>query len=152
MNNSITWEGLEYPLRNRSSDWYWAIGIIAVALSATFVIFSNYLFAILIIIGSMTLVMFAKRTPRLIRFEINEKGIISDKLFYPYDSLESFWIESGENGDRILFTCNHAFVQHVVFPLHDVSIDDVHSFLSSHLTEKEQFEPLSHRLMEYLGF
>ncbi len=149
---NISWEGLEYPLRNRSSDWYWAIGIIAVALSATAVIFANYLFAVLIIIGSLTLVIFAKRPPRTIHFEINDKGILSDKLFYPYTSLESFWIESSDRGERILFTCNHAFVQHIIFPLHDVSIDDVHALLSSHLAEKEQYEPLSHRVMEYLGF
>ena len=65
------WEAHEYIFQEKTSDWYWAVGIIAVSLAVLLIIFGNVLFALVVLIGSFTLSIFAARRPDLVRFEIN---------------------------------------------------------------------------------
>src|SRR3989339_740914 len=93
MNETISWETIEYLHREKTNDWYWIVGIITVSVALIAIILNNVIFAILIIVSSFTLSLFASKKPEIITIEIGETGITVGKNNYPYKELESFWIE-----------------------------------------------------------
>jgi hypothetical protein len=48
-NEKLSWSALEYEEKIRSSDWFWALGIIVVTSSVAAIIFGNYFFATLLV-------------------------------------------------------------------------------------------------------
>ena len=75
-NQQIVWEAPEYIFREKTREWYYALGIIATALLVVAILTSNLLFGIIIVLSVFTSVMFAQRPPNVIRYEINRSGII----------------------------------------------------------------------------
>ena len=59
----IEWQMPEYNEKERNNDWFWALGIIVVAASITSIIFSNYFFAILIVLSGFLIALFAVKAP-----------------------------------------------------------------------------------------
>lgn len=152
MKTPITWQAPEYYHREKSADWYWAVGIISLSAAATAIILGNALFGLLVIIGTFSLLLYASRKPSIVDIEINENGIKVGKIYYPYRNLESFWVEENHSYPKILLKPKKFFVAHTVIHIEDEDPTEIRDFLREHLTEEEQSEPLVHMIMEYLGF
>lgn len=154
MATQLQWQAFEHEHLHKSSDWFWALGIIAIAGAATAIIFSNILFAIVIIIGAFTLGMHAAKRPNLVSFKINERGVVIDNKLHPYSSLESFWVEdSNENiQPKLLVKSKKLLALHVVIPIEHVSSSDVRDYLAQYLAEEEDSEPLAQKIVEFFGF
>lgn len=148
----IGWEAFEYEPRNHTTDWYWAVGIISVSLAIVALFFGNVIFAILILLSAFTLCLFAAQDPQTINLEINEKGVIIEKRLYPYDTLQSFWIDEIPF-PKILLKSKKMFMPYIVMPLHDdLDRDEVRELLLRRIKEVEHSESIFHKIMEYLGF
>lgn len=143
----FSWEAPEYNFKEKTNDWFWALGIIAISATVAAFLLNNVLFGILILLGAFLLALFAAREPNTIRFEINENGIIIDKLFYPYKNLSSFYAE----GDILLIKSKKKLMQLLIIPL-EPEDNKVHDFLINYLEEEELEIPLSQIVMEFLGF
>lgn len=152
MKTPITWQAPEYYYREKSADWYWAVGIISVSAAATAIILENVLFGLLLIIGAFSLMIYASRRPEIIDIEINEKGVRMGRVFYPFANLDSFWVEENHSYPKILLRSKKVLVSHIIVHLENENPEDVREFLREHLPEVEQSESLAHTLMEYLGF
>lgn len=149
----LEWEAREYAYREKGGDWFWAVGIIAASLAITAVLFKNTIFAVLIILGAFTLMVFAKRIPRLVKFSVDEDGIRADKLFYPWSSLESYWVETGANEPpKLLVKSKRPLAPLIIIPLDDMEPDAVKTSLRDFLPLEKETEPLSQKIMEFLGF
>jgi len=150
---TIVWQTLEYQSRTKSGDWFWAIGIIAVSAAAAAILFKNFLFGILIIIATFTLMLQAARKPRLIQFEINQTTIAAGPVAYPFSSLESFWLDETNPTDRrLLLKSKNLTAMLIAIPLGDTEPQIIRDFLANRLTEAELHEPLAQKIMEALGF
>lgn len=151
---TLHWQTLEYEVRHRSADWFWAVGIITISGAVTAIIFRNILFALIILIGGFVLSFYAARPPREIDVVLSEEGILVEKFFYPYASLESFWVEEMHQRSRILIKSQKVMMPLIVVPINtqQVDSDNVHEYLSHYLPEEFQSESIFHRIMEYLGF
>ncbi len=86
--NPLHWQALEYEHRERNPDWFWAVGIITIALSVTAIILHNVLFAFVIVLSGFVLSLYAARPPREIDIVIDDRGVRVEKIFYPFHSLE----------------------------------------------------------------
>ncbi len=151
----ITWQALEYHHEPKGTDWFWAVGIVAVCIAITSIIYGNILFAILIMIATAALFMYAVRLPELIEFELNNKGVVIEEKMYPYATLQSFWVEDFDNRHphmKLLIKSQKLTMPLIVIPISGVHPEDIREFLLNYLVEEEQFEPLSQKVMEYLGF
>ncbi|HZS43198.1 MAG TPA: hypothetical protein VFA52_03210 [Candidatus Paceibacterota bacterium] len=151
----LTWQALEYHHEPKSVDWFWAVGIIALCIAVTSVIYGDILFAILVLIGAGSLAIYAVREPELVQFELNEKGVRIDRKLYPYATLESFWVEEHRNvhpRPKLLIKSQKITMPLIVIPIEEIHPDDIRNFILNYLPEEEHYEPLSQKLMEYLGF
>ncbi|OHA26433.1 MAG: hypothetical protein A3D52_02170 [Candidatus Taylorbacteria bacterium RIFCSPHIGHO2_02_FULL_44_36] len=150
---TIAWQTLEYQLRARSGDWFWAIGIVAVSLAITAILFKNFLFGILIIIAAFALILQAVRKPRLIQFTIKQTAVVAGQVVYPFSSLESFWLDETNPADvRLLLKSKNLTAMLIVIPLGDTESQTVKDFLAQYINEEELHEPLAQKIMEALGF
>lgn len=152
--NSFRFRAPEYYHRHKTSDWYWAVGIIALSAAATAVILNNILLALLIVLGAFSLTMYAAREPREHDIEITDRGLTIGKFLFSFSTLKSFWIEHHENA-RLLFKTSRVVMPHIIIPLNSLAEnerEDLRQFLTTKLIEEEQHEPLLEQLMEYVGF
>lgn len=148
----LSWEAHEYEYYEKTTDWYWSVGIIAVALAVVAVLMSNILFAVLVVVGAGTLILLARREPDVVEFELNSRGIVVGSTLYPYSTLDSFWVEDRFINDRLLVKSSKAVMPLIIIPIRDVHPAEVRNFLSVFLEEEEHEEPFSQKLMERLGF
>ncbi|MDB5264946.1 MAG: protein of unknown function with transrane region [Parcubacteria group bacterium] len=84
------WDGMEYTFDEKGGDWYWALGIIAVAGTIASVLFGNIILAFVILAASGTLALQTLRPPQMRHFSITEAGIVVDGRLHPYEEMLSF--------------------------------------------------------------
>lgn len=154
----LSWVAPEYEHIEHSADWFWALGIISLSLAVAFVIAGNALLSVIILLGVGSLLFYAKHPPKMMACELSKKGVRAGSTLYPWESLESFWVLDGHDGTKqihepkILITSKKSLMPHIVVPLSESSIEEVHQALAHMLSEVHQAEPLPDRLMRKLGF
>lgn len=150
----IHWQAYEYEPREQSGDWFWAVGIVTVAIAVTAIIFNDVLFAIIIILGGFALSLYAARPPHLIDIVVDDIGIRIDRSFYPYRTLESFWIEEQHGFPKILVKSQKLIMPYIVVPLNpeEQDAEDIHKILIRHLPEVFHSESVFEKVLERLGF
>mgnify|MGYP001606132662 FL=1 len=151
-DEKLIWSALEYEEKNRSSDWFWALGIIVVTSSIATIIFENYFFATLIILSGILLGFFAIKKPDTIIYELNQKGLMIRNRLYPYENIKSFWIQT-ELKPILFIHSERAFMPILSMPINETIAEDIHSImLSKNIAEVEMKEHASEKIMEALGF
>ena len=154
----IAWSALEYEEKERSKDWFWALGVIVVTSSIASIIFGNYFFAALLLISGLLLGFLAIKKPETITYELNQKGLkIKDQLFL-YENIKSFWVQTDHSGERkiksiFFIKTGRVFMPIIEIPIEDIMASDIHSImLSENVIEEEMKEHPSLKIMEFLGF
>jgi hypothetical protein len=148
----LSWETIEYLHKEKTSDWYWIVGIITLSIAVISIILNNVIFAILIIISSFTLSLFASKKPEIITVEIDNTGVTVGKNKHVYKDFDSFWIETRDAYPRILLKSKKIFMPFVMVLIEDVEPEEIHNLLSRYLPEEEHTEPLLEKLLLYFGF
>lgn len=153
----LEWSALEYEEKERSADWFWALGIIVVTSAIASLIYSNYFFAILVIMGGVLLGFFAIKKPDVVFYELNEKGLkIRDRL-YPYENIKAFWVQnsSAEEGIRpmVFIKSERAFMPVISVSIPPEYTTKIHTVMKDKkIPEEEMKEHASEKIMEFLGF
>ncbi len=153
MSQKIEWQSYDRAEQRHSPDWYWAVGIIALSLAVTAVIFNNILFAILVFVSTVALFLRTLQKPQLLRYELTNRGLRTNKNFQPFTVFDSFWVEEDtEPQPKLLMKSRAMLTPLLSATLEGVTPEAIRELLSEYLPEVEQHEPLSKRVMEYLGF
>ncbi len=150
---SIMWEAPEHRHIEKTTDWYWAVGIIAISASAASIMFNNVLFGVVILLAAATMILFSHRTPKMHTFELSARGLRIQKTLYPFASLEGFTLdEDAPFGPQLILKSRHLLMPLIIVPIPDECVDDIDDIISTRLRELRLEEPLSHRLLEIFGF
>jgi hypothetical protein len=154
----LNWSALEYEDRERSKDWFWALGIIVVTSSVAAIIFNDYFFAALLILSGILLGFFAVKKPDTIFYELNDRGLKIGNRLYPYENIKSFWVQIEQpeqvNIKSLLFIkSERIFMPIITIPIEDKNAEEIHSvMLFKNIEEEEMKEHPSEKIMEILGF
>lgn len=157
-DEKLIWSALEYEEKDRSPDWFWALGIIIITGSIAAIIFENYFFAVLLVLSGVLLGFFAIKKPDTVTYELNQKGLMIRNRLYPYENIKSFWVQIDPQGETNLKPILFIHTERVFMPIISVPIDetialDIHSImLSKNIAEVEMKEHASEKIMEVLGF
>jgi len=151
--NAITWEAPEHHHIEKGTDWFWALGIVAIAGAIAAFVLGNILFGVVILLGASTMTLFALREPKVIPFAVTTRGIRISETVYPYTTLETYYIdEDNEQGPQLLVKSRRIFVPLLILPLPEEHVDDIDDLVGSRLSEEMLEEPFSHKLLEFFGF
>ncbi|MDE1919772.1 MAG: hypothetical protein KGH56_03755 [Patescibacteria group bacterium] len=151
----LEWEGREYDHNPKSADWYWALGIIAVAGTVAAVLFGSYLVALLIIVAAGALALHAAKEPPLHRFRLVEQGIAVGDELHPFERMISFSVLEDIEGELppVLSIKTESWLSpHLVIPLGGVDADLVYAHFLERVDEDEHHHTLSDLVAAWLGF
>ena len=136
----------------KKPDWYWAVGIITIALSAVCLIFGQVITGIFVIVAAAALVIHASKAPRRIHCEINDRGLVIYGALYPFLSLESFWIPHDEVPPKIILKSHKMLMPFIVVYIEEVDPESVREVMLKYIAETEHHEPFLKHLLEGFGF
>lgn len=140
---NIQWSALEFVKHEKNPLWFIIGGIIAII----FLIFSiwtkNFIFAIIIILATFSIFIWAQKKPRKITFLLTPKGLKIDENLYAFDHLKSFWIFYDPPEIKFLSVeSKKLFMPRIIIPIADENPNRIREFLLKYLPEVEQRESL----------
>lgn len=149
----IEWRAPEYEFRKKTADWFWVAGIIAIALIFSAIILKNILFAILVLIGAFSSMMYAARKPNIVSFSIGPKGVRISERIYHYDDLKSFWINyNPPQTKELIIESKKTFMPHIAIMLGDTDPVKTRNYLLKFLPEQKIEESLTTTISRLIGF
>ena len=148
----LTWSAYEHEHVARETDWFWALGVAAICIALTAIIFHDTLFGVLILIAAATIGMLARQAPPLTDFEISDRGIRVGHQLHRFDDIIAFWIDEDASPPLLLVDTTKPLAPNLIIPLHDIHHDAVRDLLLKHCQESPMKEPLSHKIFAALGF
>lgn len=147
----FSWKFNEFDHHERSSRWYmWA----AIALGALLVysfLSSNFLFGMIIVISSLTMILL-RRNNKEVEFSIMEDGISIDDKFHEYNSLQNFFIiYQPPEVKTLYFEPKSVFSLRIPVNLTDQDPSAVRKVLREYLEEDldQENEPLSDQVSRF---
>ncbi|MBX4195762.1 hypothetical protein KW796_02300 [Candidatus Parcubacteria bacterium] len=150
---TLEWNAHEYEHKERSSDWFWAAGIITAGLALTSIIFGNVILGILVVVSAFSLALFINRPPENIHISINDEGLARGRVFYPFETLAAFWIDTDHPHKKVILRSKKMLMPLIVIPLSDnIDTERLRGNLSQYLKEEYHTLPLVEKILEYLGF
>ncbi len=152
ITDPLIWKDYEYIHVKKTADWYWAVGIISVALVIVPLLFNNIMLALLVAISAFSLMLMASKPAKLVEFEINNTGIRIGTQLFPFDTLDAYFISDESVTPTLLLQSQSMFMPLLSIPIQEVGEDVVESLLSSRLTKRQLREPLPQKILEYFGF
>ena len=158
-NNIISWSVLTHEHRERSNDWYWALGLLAVVGIGVSIYFSNVLLAIILALGVGSIIFLSIRGPREHDVTITPRGVTIDGTLYRYPSIRSFWVSIEDVPDdsyepRARLFLSTPSILHPTFMLPLDSLDHaeaVRDYLLDYIEEVEQEPHFAEHVAELLG-
>jgi hypothetical protein len=151
-SNKIEWSALEYEDKERGRDWYWALGVIIVTGSIASIIYGNYFFAGLLILGGILLGFFAMKKPDTIYYELGPKGLRMQNRIYPYESIKSFCINTDAH-PMFLIHSERFFMPIISIPINEEIGEAIkYVMLEKGIPEEPMNEHSSIKIMDTLGF
>lgn len=154
MTNSplISWHTKEHLAQEKTNDWYWSFGIIILALASIAFIFGNIVAGVLAVVAGFTLVLHLSKSARTVYCEINDRGILFDRHFYAFLTLDSFCVPHDEYPPRLIIKSNGTFVPLIVIIIDEVDPEEVRKILLKYIAEVEHRESVLKKILERFGF
>ena len=149
------WEGREYPHSPKSADWYWALGIVAIAATIASILLGNYLLAVLIIIAAATVALHGAKHPPLHHFRIVERGLVIGNELYPFEHMISFSVleDIEDELPPLLSIKNESWLSpHLTISLEGVDAEVVYAYFLQHVDEGKHEHTFTDLVAAWLGF
>ncbi|MBI5742446.1 MAG: hypothetical protein HZA25_01225 [Candidatus Niyogibacteria bacterium] len=149
----VAWEAEEYEFNEKSPDWYWMVGIIAIAFIAVAIFMKNMLFTIIIMLSAFSFALLGARRPERVKFKIALRGVHVGNKLYLYDDLDSFWIHyDPPHRAELIIVSKRAVAPHISIPLAEIDPNEAREHLLKFLPEKLHEESLAEILGRLVGF
>jgi hypothetical protein len=148
MSERIRWTGFEFEYREKTADWFWAVAIAMVSIAAISFIYDNPLFGIIMLSN-------ARKEPRLLDYELTDKGLIIGDTLYEHIQFKTFWVSQSKYAPpKLLLRTNKWTVPLLIIPIETdyIEADRVRDFLLDYIPEEKIDESLGVKFMEFLGF
>lgn len=138
--------------RGHSTDWYWALGSIAVLGAGGAVFFGNGLLAIILLVGMGSIGILAARGPREHALRIGPRGVSVDGTHHNWKDVRSYWIEHDVENPRFTLSFIGVLWPHITIHLESAEEgEELREYLKQFSTEAEHgLHPLEY-LAEMVG-
>jgi hypothetical protein len=151
--DKIEWSAPEYNHKKRTPDWFWAIGLVTLAVFIASIWARNYLFALFVIVSGGCLILFTLRNPRTISLTIDNDGITIGKTLYKWKEINGFKMKKGEPYSRLLIETKKYFLPIYNVPVPEDLTSEVRESLLKILPISDHIEEsASMQFMEKIGF
>src|SRR3989344_5155129 len=152
-NIVLRWSAYEHEHVERGSDWHWALGIVAVSIAITSVLFHDVLFEVLILVAAVTIALQSRQAPDITEFEISDRGVRINGTLHRYREIIAFWVEDEHPHHRplLLVDTTKFFSPNLIIPIEHVDPREIRAYLKEREEERHMKEPLPHKILEFIG-
>ena len=147
----LSWQVDTHEHKERSTDWYWALGLLSLVGAGLSIFFGNILLAIILVLGGGSIGFLAARGPREHKVALDQKGLTLDGTLYPYKNISSFWVEETSTPRLLVSTSGVLHPQLVVPLLSGARASVVRQYMRRFAQEEEQHPHLGEHLAELFG-
>lgn len=150
----VRWYAYEHWHIEQGSDWYWALGVVAVCGAIVSILFHDFFFALVIFAAAATIALIARRQPQVMEFTLSEEGLTTHGRLHKYVDMLAFWIGELHDGEPALFLDTTTVLSpNLIVPLGDADVSLVREIMRAYVKEeREMHEPIGHRLLRFFGF
>jgi len=149
----VAWEFPEFTKYERGKAWYFWMILFVVLILIYSVVTVNFLLAVIVIIGAITLTLIHQREPAQIAIKITEDGLETSDRFFPYTEIKNFYlIYQPPTVKSLFFEFKSLTKPRLNIPLTEQDPVAVRETLLKYLTEdlSKEDEPLSESLGRFL--
>lgn len=151
MEPLLLWQCYEHVHEQRTRDWYWALGIIALAGAVASIVMSNVLFALIIILAALIWGLLSSQPPEITTIGIYERGLRIGEQLYPWSDVRSYWVDDEAEENQLLIDTKRMLSPNLVIALGELDPEVVRSTMERFAQEEYLHESLPHRLFQLLG-
>jgi len=153
-SDEMNWRIEEPNFTPKTTQWFWALGILAFALIVFSILMKNYLLTIILALAAFIIYNSKNKKLEHINFRLDNDGLYIEDKFYPYDSFESFWIFPARGGSpkggeaqideerELALRYNRHLVPLLIVPFYNNDEPEIRRILSEYLPESEEQESL----------
>lgn len=148
--NKISWEAPEHKEDIKGNDWFWALGVIVLTGSIIAIIYANYFFAGILILGGIMLGLTVNKKPEMMYYELNKKGLRVNNELYPYERISEFGIYEHKpvlavRTERLMFPIiSTSFPEEMRSEIHEM-------FTKNNVKETNLTEHTAEKIVKFLG-
>ena len=137
--HKISWTAQRYSTEIENMHMQIGASFIMGCLLVGAIIYKNYLFGAIILIGSILVYQTKKNDSDFIPIDIDAQGISVNNEMVLYDKISAFYIDEYEDGNHLLYRLKNTLINptQVIVIEPEVDIDELRAFILQHLTEKE---------------
>lgn len=149
----FVWDGTEHEHLEKTTDWYWGLGIVIVTGIVIAIISKNYLLAVLLLVGGIMLGVYANDRPEPVHVEISERGIKLNRDLYIYETIASFWMYKDHKGrdQLVVVTGRKIMPQRIISLPETIPAVEIRKYLIEFIEEKETKPSIIDTLAESFG-
>lgn len=137
-NSLISWQAPDFIYHRKTTGWYLMVCLIAVILIAVFYLLKDTMgYAGIAVVAAAILALFsnARIKPEIIKYEINNNGIIFKNKEYEFSELKSFYIDEENFPANLYLEQNGKLRPHLSISLGKINPQLVKNFLLQKLPE-----------------
>ena len=151
-DSGIQWSIDTHTHTERTIDWYWGLGLIALAAAVLSVVLGNPLLAVIIFLATGSFGVLVHRGPREHTVGLNPRGVSMDGTLYRWDSVVSFWIQQDTRDPHLLISTQGILHPQLVISLGDPGrAQNVRAYIKRFAKEEEQTPHMGHHIAQMLG-
>lgn len=150
--NKVEWSAPEYKHKEKSVDFLWAIGLIALVVCGIAIWRNNYLFSVFVLISGGSLILFSIRHPKDVMFSIETSGLTMGKDKYEWKKIKGFNIKKKDGEANLLIELDKYLLPIYTIPLPINLVPEVKESLLKVIPNIELDESKSMQFMEKVGF
>ena len=148
----IEWTAPEYKHKDKSVDFIWAIGLVAIIMCGLAIWKQNYVFSIFIFISGCALILFSLRPPEEINFAIETDGFTLGRDKYTWKKIKGFHIKRTADSATLLIRIDKYMLPVYTIPLPPELYETTREQLLKVIPNIELEESKSMKFMEDIGF
>ncbi len=115
----ISWRAPEYDKQEKGRNWYIATFSLGAFLVGSSIWMKNYLLIIVVAMFGIVLYILHKKEPLMLDIALTKRGVKMGEKFYPYTSLQEFWVIYNPPVKTLNFKSNRTFFPEISMQIMD---------------------------------
>jgi hypothetical protein len=149
-NILFSWQAPEFEAFEREKRWYLWVALILLIIIGYATYTNSPVMAITFILIGVVGYIYLNKEPRVLNFQITDKGISAGKDFYDFDSINSFWIfENSTPFDSLSLHTKNRLMSFIHIPCPEEASIKLRFLLREYIPEEKQELTLADSLEKF---
>lgn len=149
---AFSWQASEYVHHHKTAGWYAALGAVIAVLIVFAILFQLWLYIGVFLAMGGALVVYARKPPRTMLYELSTEGINIDGKIFPFADFRSFGVLPDDEWHSIDLEPAKSFRPRIMMLFDPEDMDEIVGHLELHLPRADRQLDVIERITKLLRF